>query len=543
MNKLREYIEKRGAIPRNQLKNFESTPPARLYEFVIGNGYLSQEEIAVAYSEVLSIPFIRLESFMMAEELKNIDVEFLIQNRVIPYSYDGSELTVVMANPLDIKTRDRISRITGKKIAFSVGIESEIIKSLRLNFSAESVIEDIIKDFSTDDSGRDTSYDESAVSLEDKESPIIKLVNNIITNALEKRASDIHIECYDRKVKVKYRVDGIIQDIASDIDSALHQQIVSRIKIMANLDIAEKRVPQDGRFKLELKGRTVDFRVSILPSIYGEVVVIRVLDRQAVSLDLEQLGFTDRQLEIFRRNIRLPYGMALVAGPTGSGKTTTLYSALKWINRTEDKIITIEDPVEYRLSDIIQIPVNEKKGLTFSRGLRSIVRHDPDKIMVGEIRDFETAEIAINAALTGHLVFSTIHANNVIDSIFRLINLGVEPYQFIAAFNLILTQRLVRKICPFCKEESGKYEDFKVYSGKGCEHCGFTGYYERIAVFEVLQLDSKIKELIIEKATPMKMEEYIRKQGVLSIRDNCLELLKKGITTVYELDRVTFSQL
>jgi len=540
MKELINYIEKRGAIPRSQISNLENTSPAMIYEFVVGNGYLSQEEVAIAYSEVLSVPLIHLESFILPDELKIIDAEFLIQNRIIPYSFDGSVLTIVMANPLDIKTRDRVSRITGKKIGFLIGVENEILKSIRLNFSAESVIEDIIKDFGQGTEGM--SKDDERESIEDHENPIVKLVNSIIVNALEKRASDIHIECYDKKVKVKYRIDGIIHEAASDIDSALHQQIVSRIKIMANLDIAEKRVPQDGRFKHEIKGRSIDFRVSVLPSIYGEVIVIRILDKQAVSLELDQLGFFNEQLKIFKENIRLPYGMILVAGPTGSGKTTTLYSALKWINRMEDKIITIEDPVEYMLPDIVQIPVNEKKGLTFSRGLRSIVRHDPDKIMVGEIRDYETAEIAINAALTGHLVFSTIHANNVIDSIFRLINLGVEPYQFIAAFNLILTQRLIRKICPFCKEEAGKYEDFVVYAGKGCEHCGFTGYFERMAIFEVLPLDDEVKEMIIKKATPMEIERNIRGKGILSLRESCIKLLKKGITTVYELDRVTFSQ-
>ncbi|MDD2716127.1 MAG: GspE/PulE family protein [Candidatus Wallbacteria bacterium] len=538
---IKEYFLTKGIIPRNQLEYFKEVPAGKLYDFFVNQGYLTAEELAAALAEALEIPLIRLSDIILPEEFRNLDPSLLIAEKMIPYERRDDAVTLVMANPLDVKSRDRMSRMLKSRITPAAGIENEIFKAIRLNFSAQSVIDEMVKDFG----GHIATQEDNEViveNLKNIENPIIKLVNSLILNALEKRASDIHIECYENNLKVKYRIDGILQEIARDLDRSIHEQLVSRIKIMANLDIAEKRTPQDGRFRINLKERSVDFRVSVLPSIFGEVIVIRILDKQNLSLDLEQLGFFPEQLEVFKKNVRLPYGMILVAGPTGSGKTTTLYSALKFIKRTEDKIITIEDPVEYQLPDIVQIPVNEKKGLSFEKGLRSIVRHDPDKIMVGEIRDFETADIAINAALTGHLVFSTIHANHVIDSIFRLINLGIESYQFIAAFNLILTQRLVRKICPFCKVADGKYMGFDVFKGAGCEHCNYTGYFERTAIMEVFPLSDTVKELIIRKTSPLEIEAKARLEGIVSIRDSGIRKLKEGVTTVFELNRVTFEK-
>ncbi|MDD5090382.1 MAG: GspE/PulE family protein [Candidatus Wallbacteria bacterium] len=539
---LKETLLLKGKLPRNQQDFFtRELAPNSIYEFFTSNGYLTPEELAQIFSDTLEIPLVRLDEFILAEEFKTLDPSLLISDKIIPYRRTTNGVEIVMANPLDLRLRDRMSRLLDTPVFPAVGLENEIVKCVHLNFSTQSVIDEMVRDLGSDSR---VSDEEELIfeNLKNIENPIIKLVNSLVLNALEKRASDIHIESYETRMKVKYRIDGILQEVTSDLDRGLQEQLVSRIKIMANLDIAEKRVPQDGRFRLNIKGRSVDFRVSILPSIFGEAVVIRVLDKQMLSLDLEQLGFYPEQIEVFRKNVRLPYGMILVAGPTGSGKTTTLYATLKWIKTPDDKFITIEDPVEYQLPDIVQIPVNDKKGLTFEKGLRSIVRHDPDKIMVGEIRDFETADIAVNAALTGHLVFSTIHANNVIDSIFRLINLGIESYQFIAAFNLIMTQRLVRKICPFCKEPAGEYEGTPIFAGRGCEHCSFTGHFERTAIFEVFPLSDTIKEMILKKNTPMEIEAQARVEGIISLREAALRKLRDGATTLYEVNRVTHSK-
>jgi type IV pilus assembly protein PilB len=349
-------------------------------------------------------------------------------------------------------------------------------------------------------------------------SPIIKLVDSTIFNALQRRASDIHIETRDREVVIKYRIDGVLYQAMEPIDKKFHSTIISRLKVMSELDISEKRIPQDGRFKLRIKGRTVDFRVSILPTVHGEDCVIRILDKESMSeefsrLSLDVCGFEERDLMRMRRFIKEPYGMVLVTGPTGSGKTTTLYGAISEIRNEEDKIITIEDPVEYQLPGITQIPVNEKKGLTFAKGLRSVLRHDPDKVMVGEIRDQETAQIAIQSALTGHLVFTTVHANNVVDVIGRFINMNVEPYNFVSALNCILAQRLVRLICDSCKRpvkatrqqlvesslDPGRYGDYTFYEGRGCIDCNGTGYRGRTAIAELLDMSDRIRDMILNR--------------------------------------------
>ncbi len=359
----------------------------------------------------------------------------------------------------------------------------------------------------------DEVLDLDRLATDTEMSPIIKLVDTVLYNAMESRSSDIHIEAGDRDVRVKFRIDGALYQKVDPIDIAFHQTLISRIKVMSELDIAERRVPQDGRFRVRYKGRTVDFRVSILPSAYGENCVIRILDKEQISeefknLSLDVVGFDPEDIARFRLYIKEPYGMVLVTGPTGSGKTTTLYGALNEIRAEEDKIITIEDPVEYQLQGIMQIPVNEKKGLTFARGLRSILRHDPDKVMVGEIRDEETAQIAIQSALTGHLVFTTVHANNVIDVIGRFINMGVEPYNFVSALNCVLAQRLVRMLCPICKKhyeptdeqlsESGMVrsllpEGQEFYRSVGCDACNHTGYRGRTAIHDLLDMSDPIR--------------------------------------------------
>jgi type IV pilus assembly protein PilB len=388
---------------------------------------------------------------------------------------------------------------------------------------------------------------------------MIKLVDTIILNAIQRRASDIHIENRDREVIVKYRVDGALHKAIEPIDKKFAETIISRIKIMSELDIAEKRIPQDGRFRMNYTNRAIDFRVSIMPNIYGEDAVIRILDKESIKkefteLNLDVLGFTLDDLKKIRKYIKEPYGMFLVTGPTGSGKTTTLYAAISEIKREEDKLITIEDPVEYQIPGIIQVPVNEKKGLTFARGLRSILRHDPDKIMVGEIRDSETAHIAVQSALTGHLVLTTVHANNVVDVIGRLLHMGLEPYNFVSALNCISAQRLVRVICPSCKhevnyplemlKESGlNVEQFKhapFYEGKGCIDCSGTGFKGRTAIMELLELSDIIREMILQRRPAAEIKKAARQQGMVFLREAAVERVKNGITTLPEINKVTF---
>ena len=388
---------------------------------------------------------------------------------------------------------------------------------------------------------------------------MIKLVDSTVFNAIQRRASDIHIESRDNEVVIKYRIDGVLYQAMEPIDKRHHQTIISRIKVMSELDIAEKRVPQDGRFKLRLKGRTIDFRVSIMPSVHGEDCVIRILDKESMSaefhnLRLDILGFDDDTMRKVRKSIREPYGMVLVTGPTGSGKTTTLYACLSEIQSPEDKIITIEDPVEYQLRGITQIPINEKKGLTFARGLRSILRHDPDKIMVGEIRDSETAQIAIQSALTGHLVFTTVHANNVFDVLGRFLNMGVEPYQFISALNCVMAQRLVRKICEKCRQpvrlsreqliESAMDPDLAethmFAEGAGCVDCGGTGFKGRMAICELLDLTDHVRELILERRPISEIKRAAKEQGMRFLRESAVERVMLGLTTLREINKVTF---
>ncbi|MBI3694932.1 MAG: type II/IV secretion system protein, partial [Acidobacteria bacterium] len=390
-------------------------------------------------------------------------------------------------------------------------------------------------------------------------SPVIRLVDTTIFNALERRASDIHIETRDQEVAIKYRIDGVLHYAMPPISKDWHQTIISRIKVMSELDIAERRIPQDGRFRVRYKGRYIDFRVSIMPTIHGEDAVLRVLDKESMSekfhqLTLDVVGFSDADLKKFRRYISEPYGMVLVTGPTGSGKTTTLYAALSEIKNDEDKIVTIEDPVEYQIKGITQIPVNDKKGLTFARGLRSILRHDPDKIMVGEIRDEETAQIAIQSALTGHLVFTTVHANNVVDVLGRFLNMGVEAYNFVSALNCILAQRLVRVICEHCKkpvryaeqylEESGllpaKYLNFDFHEGEGCIECAGTGFRGRTAIHELLDLSDHIRELILVKRPTSEIKRVARDEGMTFLRESALAKAEAGVTTLREINKVTF---
>src|ERR687898_190416 len=449
-------------------------------------------------AERYRLEFVELSQFSIDHELfRAIPADLMLRYGFVPCRRDGEALVIVVSDPTDLPMIDELAVLLGTPIKVTVGTATAIQSMLKKSESSQRVLEEATESFQLQILHEDEGGDESLTvdKLTADQSPVIRLVDTTLYNAIQRRASDIHIETQDDAVYVKYRIDGVLQPAMRPIAKRFHSSILSRIKVMAELDIAEKRVPQDGRFRLKMPGKTIDFRVSIMPSVHGEDAVIRILDKESISeqfheLRLDILGFPDEELRRFRKYIAEPYGMVLVTGPTGSGKTTTLYAALSEIKSIEDKIITIEDPVEYQLRGITQIPINEKKGLTFARGLRSILRHDPDKIMVGEIRDAETAQIAINSALTGHLVFTTVHANNVLDVLGRFLNMGVEAYQFVSALNCVLAQRLVRIICVHCKrparisrtllEESGLDAALEgrhaFYEGAGCIECGGTGF-------------------------------------------------------------------
>ena len=526
-------------------------------------GLVTEEALAEALAEQYGLPFDPLKDFRVdLEEFKPMPVEWMHSHPFIPLSDTDGTLTLALPHPQDLRAVDALEMLLGREFRIVVSTKAAIEEALRQSESNSQVITRIQEEFKPI-LIRENEQGDEVLSLEKiskDQSPVVKLVDTIVLTALQKRASDIHIEVNERAVDVKYRIDGVLYPAMEPLDVKFHAPLVSRLKVMSDLDIAERRVPQDGRFKMRLDQRKVDFRVSVLPSAYGESVVIRVLEKEDISaekgaLNLERLGFNAEDLRRFRKASSEPYGMVLVTGPTGSGKTTTLYAAITEINNQQDKIITIEDPVEYQLKGIVQIPVNEKKGLTFARGLRSILRHDPDKIMVGEIRDAETAQIAIQSALTGHLVFSTVHANNAFDVISRFVNMGIEPYNFVSSLNCILAQRLVRAICLVCKapvkpdrlecEESGlNYDQVKermFFHGKGCAECNGLGYRGRRAITEFLGLTDKIKEMILDRRPSSELRKTAMAAGMTSLREAGLDKVMRGETTLKEVNRVTFS--
>jgi len=506
--------------------------------------------------------FVDLEQFQIDHELfRAIPADLMLRYGFVPNRRDGKALVIVVSDPTDLPMIDELALLLAAPLKVTVGARSAIESILKKSESSQRVLEEATEGFQLQLLKDEDNGDESLTveKLTSDTSPVIRLVDSTIFTAIQRRASDIHIETQDDAVYVKYRIDGVLQPAMRPIAKQFHTSIISRIKVMAELDIAEKRVPQDGRFKVRVPGKSIDFRVSIMPSVHGEDAVVRILDKESISeqfseLRLDILGFPDGELKRFRKYIAEPYGMVLVTGPTGSGKTTTLYAALSEIKSPEDKIITIEDPVEYQLRGITQIPINEKKGLTFARGLRSILRHDPDKIMVGEIRDPETAQIAIQSALTGHLVFTTVHANNVTDVLGRFLNMGVEPYQFVSALNCVLAQRLVRVICPHCKrpvrlsrsvlEESAldpALEHTQVfYEGKGCIECGGTGYKGRQAICELLDLSDRIREIILARRPTSEIKKAARDEGMRFLRECAVDRVMQGVTTLREINKVTF---
>ncbi len=510
------------------------------------------------------LEFIELEKQPVDYALvQSLPVDMMLRNKFVPLQRENGHMYIAMADPSDLLLLDELKAQLRVQLKVKVATPSAIEAVLKKGDASQRVLQEATEGFRASliketDKGEEV-LDLDRLSNDAEISPIIKLVDTIVFTALEKRASDIHMETRDGDMVVRYRIDGALYQAGDPIDMRHHQTIISRIKVMSELDIAERRVPQDGRFRMRIHGRKVDFRVSIIPTAHGEDAVIRILDKEQINesfkdLRLEVVGFDPELLQNFRRFILEPYGMVLVTGPTGSGKTTTLYAALNEIRNDEDKIITIEDPVEYQLRGVAQIAVNEKKGLTFARGLRSILRHDPDKIMVGEIRDNETAQIAINSALTGHLVFTTVHANNVIDVIGRFINMGVEPYNFVSALNCVLAQRLMRVLCVKCKTpyqpteaeflEAGlnpkKYGDRVYYQSSRCDACNQTGYRGRTAIHELLNMSDAIRELIIARRPGSEVRRVAEAEGLGSLRQSALRLVFEGQTTLHEINRVTF---
>lgn len=535
-----------------------------LEQALIGEGLLSEDQLAHALAVQYGLPYDPLTDFLVDPRYyETISFKLMQRFPFVPIAERSGTLTIAVADPQNRLGLDELELLIGRPLDRVVSSKSAILEALERSEGSSQVLRELEAEYRSilvkeDDRG------EQILTLDhagEEQSPAVKLLDSILLSAMQRRASDIHIEAADRATKVKFRVDGILIPAMEPLDIRLHAPLVSRLKVMSELDIAERRVPQDGSFRMRMDRKTVDFRVSILPSVFGESVVIRILDRDSIAtgvsdLKLERLGFNPEDLKRFRKAITRPYGMVLVTGPTGSGKTTTLYAAISEMNTLEDKLITIEDPVEYQLSGVVQIPVNEKKGVTFARGLRSILRHDPDKIMVGEIRDAETAQIAIQSALTGHLVLTTVHANNVFDVIGRFASMGIDAYNFLAALNCVLAQRLVRILCSSCRalvkvhraliEESGldyeEYKDTPFYEAKGCQQCHGTGYRGRKCITEFLDLTDEIKEMIHAERPLAEIRYRAVTDGMITLRQSALKKVLGGETSLREINRVTFSE-
>src|ERR1700692_1170950 len=523
-----------------------------------------EREFASKLAQRYRCSFVDLREQRIEPELfRTIPADLMFRYNFVPLEVHNNLLSIAVADPSQVLLSDELPLLLGKKLAIKVATAHQISDLLKRTEQSQRVLEQATEAFTLQVSKEEGESDETIsgdrLTRDTAVSPVVRLVETVIFTALERRASDIHIEARDSEVAVKYRIDGVLQHAMQPIAKEWHSTVISRIKVLSDLDIAERRVPQDGRFRVKYKGRYIDLRVSIMPASHGEDAVLRVLDKETLSekfqsLSLDVVGFSAEEMRRFRRYIREPYGMVLVTGPTGSGKTTTLYAAINEIKTDEDKIITIEDPVEYQVRGITQIPVNEKKGLTFARGLRSILRHDPDKIMVGEIRDEETAQIAINSALTGHLVFTTVHANNVLDVLGRFLNMRVEAYQFVSALNCVLAQRLVRNICTHCKrpakisrallEESALDPMLETthtfYEGTGCIECSGTGFLGRLAVSELLALSDHIGELILDRRPASEIRRAAKEEGMTFLRESALEKVLRGVTTLREINKVTF---
>jgi type IV pilus assembly protein PilB len=554
-----------GALSKDQLSFIlerQESDKHRLGSLCIKEGLIREEDLAQALAEQFNLAYVDLHDFRVNEELVNgLPADLMHRFRLIPLENTAEAVVVAVSDPTDVLTLDELELLLDRPVLLRVTTESALERVLKTGVGTSRVLREVSEDFMLQ-LVKENDRGEEVLTVENNPedtSPIIKLLNTTILDALNRRASDIHIETGQEGVVIKYRIDGVLYPAGKPIDLHFQAPIISRLKVMSELDISERRIPQDGRFKIRLGDKSIDFRISIMPSVLGEDAVIRILDKESIvsslqGLTLESLGINEREIHRLRKKIREPYGMILVTGPTGSGKSTTLYAALTEIHSGEEKIITIEDPVEYMLRGILQIPVNEKKGLTFAKGLRSILRHDPDKIMIGEIRDPETAQIAVQSALTGHLVFTTVHANNVFDVIGRFIHMGIDPYNFVSCLNCVMAQRLVRRLCAKCRRpvhytdevlvDSGidpeSAREFTLYEANGCDECNRTGYRGRTAIVELLDMTDTIRDLIIGKVPATRLKKAAREAGVIFLRDAAVEKLLAGETTLKEINRVTF---
>lgn len=569
-----DILIKEDVINLDQLKTAiqeQKETGKRLGETLLNLGYIDEHQLVAYLSKQYGVPAINLDQFDISLEiLKAVSRETAIKHKLIPINKSGSTLVVAMSDPSNIFAVDDLKFATGNNIEVVVTSERSIRNAIERFYGSQQEWEEAQKaqestdavdrllgdldDFMIEISGEEM-IDTNDLEKASEEAPVIKLVNHLLMDSIRKGASDIHIEPYEKQLRVRYRIDGVLYDIMHP-PLKLKNAVCSRIKVMSNLDIAERRLPQDGRIKVKLPHeKTMEYRVSVIPSLFGEKVVMRILDKESLQLDLTKLGFREQQLEVFKKSIYQPYGMVLITGPTGSGKTTTLYSSLMDLNQTDVNISTAEDPVEYSLPGVNQVQVHEEIGLTFASCLRSFLRQDPDVILVGEIRDYETAEIAIKSALTGHLVLSTLHTNDAPSTITRLLNMGVEPFLVTASLNSIVAQRLVRVVCPECKQETDvapqvlidlgvspkEVADYIVYQGKGgeCKTCSGTGYKGRLAVFEVMEINEELKEFILSGASALEIKREAIRQGMRTLRQSALEKLKQGVTTIQEVVRNT----
>jgi len=555
--KLGNFLVREGLITAEQLESALQEQKANggmLGSHLVKMGIIEEAELMEFLSKQFGVPSTDPSKLDVdLEVIEMIPGNIVQKYKIVPISLEGQTLTIAMVDPSNIFIIDDIKFLTRKNIRVTVATESSIKLAMDRFYDAGASLEDVMSEFDEDgvdvvDASEDMDLGELESAAE--QAPVVKLVNLILVDAIKKMASDIHIEPYEKSFRVRYRIDGVLYEVMKP-PMKLKNALISRLKIMSRLDIAERRLPQDGRIKLKTKGKEMDFRVSVLPTLFGEKIVLRLLDKSNLQLDMTKLGFEVKQLDNFKDAIYKPFGMVLVTGPTGSGKTTTLYSALSELNKTTENISTAEDPVEFNLGGINQVQMHESIGLSFAAALRSFLRQDPDIIMVGEIRDFETAEIAIKAALTGHMVLSTLHTNDAPSTVNRMLNMGVEPFLVSSAVNLILAQRLSRKICEDCKEEldipketlldlgvpDEEVGSFKCYHGIGCPTCSQTGYKGRIALYEVMPLFEEIKELVLVGASSTEIKREAMRLGMLTLRQSGINKLKEGITTVEEVVR------
>lgn len=559
--KLIEILTNEKLLTEEQLKkvlDLQQKEGGKITKILVQHEFISEKDLLSSLSKNLNVTPIDLAKYKINSSLFELIPKHVASfYQIIPLAKIDNVLTVAMTDPLNILAVDDVKLITGLTVIPVIGSEQEIIKVINNYSTKAAAMEDVIKDLDSEDEIELTGDPEEQIDLDKlveqtEDAPVIRMVNLLLVNAIKERASDIHLEPFEKEIRLRYRIDGVLYEFTPP-PKKFQDAVISRVKIMSNLDIAERRIPQDGRFRIKIHGREIDFRTSLLPTVYGEKAVMRVLDKNSLSMDINKLGFHEKGLKTFKEGIRHPHGMILLTGPTGSGKTTTLYSALREVNTAGVNIITVEDPVEYQLHGINQIQVNVKAGLTFASGLRSILRQDPDIVMVGEIRDLETADVGVKAALTGHLVLSTLHTNDAPGSITRMIDMGIEPFLVASSVVVVAAQRLVRKICNNCKEKvkvplsvlekaqfnvSNEPPEF-IYHGKGCSFCKDTGYLGRLSLLEVLLIDDDIRQLVVKGTNSAEIKKMGIEKGMQTLRMVGLDRVREGMTTLEEVLRIT----